>query len=115
MITIKGVDPQMIANNLTPCNPTHPGAVIKEEIEFRGISQKKLATQIGVSYTMLNEILNGKRSVNTQFAMLIEAALGIDAELFIKMQTRYNMLTAKQDKTFAERLNQVRKLCASVL
>lgn len=112
MIIIKGVDPKMIANNLTPCNPTHPGEVIKEEIEYRGISQKKLALQMGVPYTMLNEILNGKRSVNIQFAMLIEAALGIEAELFIRMQTRYSMLTAKQDKTFAERLEQVRKICA---
>jgi plasmid maintenance system antidote protein VapI len=61
---------------------------------------------------MLNEILNGKRSVNVQFAMLIEAALGIDAELWIKMQTRYNMLTAKKDKSFADRLAEIRKVAA---
>ena len=37
MITIKGVSPQMIANNLTPCMATHPGDILKEEIEYRGI------------------------------------------------------------------------------
>jgi addiction module HigA family antidote len=112
MITIPGVAPDMIANNIEPAYPTHPGEVLKEEIEYRGISQKKFAAQIGVQYTMLNEILNGKRSVNVQFAMLIEAALGIDAELWIKMQTRYNMLTAKKDKSFANRLAEIRKVAA---
>lgn len=26
----------MIANNLSPAFPTHPGAILKEEIEYRG-------------------------------------------------------------------------------
>lgn len=43
MITLKGVDPRMIANNITPYEPTHPGEILKEEIEFRGISQRRLA------------------------------------------------------------------------
>ena len=31
-----------------PYTPTHPGEILKEEIEYRGISQKKLAEQIGI-------------------------------------------------------------------
>ena len=72
MIHIPGVKDNMIANNLTPYIPTHPGEVIKDEIEYRGISQRKLATEIGVSYTQLNEILNGKRPLNTEMAILID-------------------------------------------
>jgi len=49
MITLEGVDPHMIANNLEPGEPTHPGEVIKDEIEFRVISRRKLATQMGMS------------------------------------------------------------------
>ena len=56
MITLQGIDPKMIANNLTPSNPIHPGELIKDEIEYRGISQRKLALQMGVSPTLLNEI-----------------------------------------------------------
>lgn len=55
MIKIDGIDPKMIANNLIPFESTHPGEVLKDEIEFRGISQKKLAKEMGVSYTVLNE------------------------------------------------------------
>ncbi|KAA6307608.1 Antitoxin HigA, partial [termite gut metagenome] len=57
MITLKGIDPRMIANNLTPYEPTHPGEILKEEIESRGISQRKLAAQMGVAYSVLNEVL----------------------------------------------------------
>ena len=31
MITVKGIDPQMIANNVEPLEPTHPGELLKEE------------------------------------------------------------------------------------
>lgn len=112
MATIQNTETKMIANNLEPFEPTHPGELLKEEIEFRGISQKKFAEQIGVQYTVLNEISNCKRPVNVQFAMLVEAAWGIDAELLITMQTRYNMITAKKDKTFSQRLADIRKTAA---
>ncbi|MDD4490408.1 MAG: HigA family addiction module antitoxin [Paludibacter sp.] len=112
MITLKGVDPRMIANNLTPYEPTHPGEVLKEEIEYRGLSQRKLAQQMGISYTLLNEILNCKRQVTTEYALLFEAALGIEADLFIRMQARYNIQMAKQNKPFAERLAKIKKAVA---
>ena len=60
MITLKGVDSKMIANNLIPSEPIHPGEILKDEIEYRGISQRKLARQMGISPTLLNEIVNGR-------------------------------------------------------
>lgn len=92
--------------------PTHPGEVLKDEIEFRSISQKKLAKEIGVSYTVLNEILNAKRSLNTEYAMLIGVALDLDAEPLLKMQTSYNLQMAKRDNSFMEKINKVRKIAA---
>ncbi|MBD3591888.1 HigA family addiction module antitoxin [Bacteroides sp. GM023] len=112
MIKIDGIDPKMIANNSIPFEPTHPGEILKDEIEFRGISQKKLAKEMGVSYTVLNEILNAKRPLNTEYAMLIEAVLDLDAEPLLKIQTRYNLQMAKRDNKFMEKLNKVRKIAA---
>jgi addiction module HigA family antidote len=71
-----------------------------------------LATQIGVSPTQLNEVLNGKRTLNTEMAMLISAALDIDAEPLLAMQTRYDMITARRNKTFLTKLNSIRKIAA---
>ena len=61
---------------------------------------------------MLNEILNAKRPVNTEFALLVEAALGVDSDTLVNMQTRYNMQMARADKSLIERFNQIRKLSA---
>ena len=44
----------MIANNLKPYRPTHPGEVLKDELEYRGISQRGLAKKIGISYSAFN-------------------------------------------------------------
>ncbi|MDR3250554.1 MAG: HigA family addiction module antidote protein [Tannerella sp.] len=112
MITIEGIDPRMIANNLTPFEPTHPGEILKEEIEYRGVSQRKLAAQMGVAYSVLNEVLNAKRPVTTEYAMLFEAALGIQAYILIGMQTDYNMQVASRDQSFAKRLAAVRNAVA---
>lgn len=49
MITLPNIDPSMIANNLTPFEPTHPGELIRDELEERHLTQAKLAEQIGVS------------------------------------------------------------------
>lgn len=114
MITLKGVDPRMIANNLTPSESIHPGEMIKDEIEYRGLSQRKLAEQMGISPTLLNDILNGKRSVSTEYALLFEAALGIDAEIWLRQQGRYDMQKAKSNKSFLERLANIRKLAATL-
>jgi addiction module HigA family antidote len=92
--------------------PVHPGELLKEEIEYRGISQGKLALQTGMSYKMLNHILNERRGLTIQTALLFEATLGIDADLLMRMQLKYNSRVAKQDKSFSERLANIRKMVA---
>ena len=92
--------------------PTHPGEVLKDEIEYRGISQRKLAAEIGMSHTALNEILNAKRPVSTSSAYLFEAALGVSAGLLLKMQMRYDMHITQSDKNFMSRLASIRRIAA---
>lgn len=112
MITIPGVDPKMIANNLEPAFPTHPGEILKEEIEYRGISQRKLAERMGIGSSVLNEILNARRPVTEKTAMMFEAALGVEAEPLMRLQMRYNVRIAQKDKSFMQRLDNIRKIAA---
>ena len=111
-IRLKGVRPDMIANNLTPSEPIHPGEMIKDEIEYRGISQKALASEIGIPASVLNEVLNGKRAVTTEYALLFEAALGIEADLWLRLQSDYNKQVAKSDPNFLARLAKIRQVAA---
>lgn len=100
----------MIANNLDPYEPTHPGELIKDELEAIGITQAKLAESIGVKPSLLNEIIKGKRGVNTEMALLIEAALNIPADLLLNLQRAYNLQVAKSDASFMKRLSSVRNI-----
>jgi addiction module HigA family antidote len=95
-----------------PFRPYHPGELIKEELECRHISQRHFAQTFHVSYSMLNEILNGKRPVSTDFALLLEAALDVDADLLVRMQTSYDLQVARQDKTRTNRFRKIRELAA---
>ena len=87
---------------------THPGEVLKDELEARGISQRKFAESIGMGYSVLNEILNGKRPVTTTSALMFEAALDIPADSLLKLQ----MHTAQKDNALKEKLKQIRRVAA---
>lgn len=92
--------------------PTHPDEVLKDEIEYRKISQRKLAEQMGISYKALNDLLNGRRALTTPTAMMFEAALDIPADSLMRLQLKYNMQQASNDRTLIERLNKIRKYAA---
>ena len=95
-------------SNHTCSRPIHPGELLKEEIEYRGISQTRLAKQMGMSYNRLNEI----RPLTPTTAMLFEAALGISSALLINMQTDYTMRLIKEDHSLATRLARIRETAA---
>lgn len=89
MVEIEGVDPQMILINLKPKYVTHPGEIIRDEIEYTQISQK-------------------------EFALLTEAATGIPADLLLRMQTRYDRIKAENKPDFMEKLKKIRKFAAAL-
>lgn len=112
MIEIPGVDPRMIANNLEPYIPTHPGEVVKDDIEYRGMTQRDLAARMGISYDILNGMLNAKRPVTSEYALMFEAALGLPAATLSELQASYDMLTAKRNRTLRAKLDKIRQSVA---
>lgn len=74
---------------ITPCIATHPGTILKEELQERGIKQVAFAKTIGIQPSHLSEIIRGKRSVNNEIAAKLEEALGISAISWLNLQTNY--------------------------
>lgn len=99
-------------HELQPSEPIHPGEILKDELEARGISQRKFAFLIDVSYSVLNEVLNGKRPVTTEYALKIEAATGIPAYIWVNMQAAYNMQAARRDSKLNAILEKIRNAAA---
>ena len=100
------------ANNLQSFRPFHPGELVKEELECRGIKQKDFVKKFGLSYSALNEILNAKRPISTEFALFLEAALDINADLLVRMQTDYDLQMARKNDTLLEKLNRIKNIAA---
>ena len=83
------------ADSMMSSELIHPGEMIKDELQARGLKQKELAQQMGVSYSVFNELLNGKRPVTTEYALLLEAVLGTSAAIWLGLQNDYNMQKAR--------------------
>ena len=98
------INPDMVANDLIPFRPVHPGAILKEELKSRRISQRGFARQMGVPVSQLNEILNGKRPLSAEYALMVEALLDISAVPLLRMQTDYDLQTAKENINLIEKL-----------
>lgn len=99
-------------HEIHPSVPIHPGEILKDELEAREMSQRSFAGIIGVSCSVLNEVVNGKRPITTEYALKIEAALGIPAYIWLNMQTEYNMQTARHDSKLSVVLDRIRKSVA---
>lgn len=92
--------------------PTHPGEVLKEEIEERGITQRQLADSMGLTYSVVNEILNARRPLTAKTALMFEAVLDVPADSLMYLQTKYNMQTARKDSSMLDILKGIRKIAA---
>ena len=101
-----------MGNMIFGFTPTHPGEVLKDEIEYRGISQSRLAKQMGISYNILNDILNERRPITVTTAMMFEAALDVPADSLMNLQLKYNIQKAKKDTKFISRIAEIRKMTA---
>ena len=53
---------------LEPFEPTHPGELLGDELEARGLTQRKFADTLGISYSVLNETIKGKRPITPELA-----------------------------------------------
>jgi plasmid maintenance system antidote protein VapI len=67
---------------------------------------------MGMSYKMLNDILNERRPLTAATAMMFEAALDVPADSLMRLQLKYNMQAASRDKAFLDRLARIREMAA---
>ena len=74
---------------------------------------KDFAKKFGLSYSALNETLNAKRPISTEFALFLEVVLGINTDLLVRMQADYNIQVARKNNSLRENLNNIKKIAAA--
>jgi len=76
---------------------THPGDILKHELEARGLSANQFALALGVPSGRIVEILNRKRGVSADTALRLSRYLGTSAELWMNLQTQYDLSVAQEE------------------
>ena len=84
--------------------PIHPGEILAEELEAKGITQRELAAQMGRPPQAVNEIIRGKKAMTVETALGLERTLGIDASFWMNLETTYRLTLARnREKSALER------------
>jgi addiction module HigA family antidote len=77
-------------------NPTHPGAVLKEDfLAPLGLTQVQLAKALKTSFRTINEILNEKRRISPDMALRLARYFGTSPDVWIGLQADYDLYWAK--------------------
>ncbi len=75
----------------------HPGLVLNEiYMKGMGLNQSRLAELCDCSPRKINEIVNGKRSISPDFALILEKVLGTTAEMWVRIQAEYDLYIARK-------------------
>jgi addiction module HigA family antidote len=78
--------------------PVHAGEVLLEEfLKPMGISQNRLALNVGVPARRINEIVLGKRGITADTALRLAKFFGTSAEFWLGLQAQYDLdITAEE-------------------
>ena len=89
--------------------PTHPGEILLEEfLKPMGISQYRLAKDIGVPAMRINKIVRGARGISADTALRLARYFGMSVEFWTGIQTHYDTEMAKT--ALADRLEKEVKI-----
>ena len=84
--------------------PIHPGEVLLEDFMTPlGLSQYRVAKDIGVSALRISQIVRGKRSITADTAMRLARYFGTSAAVWLRLQARYDLEVA--EALMAKRIN----------
>jgi addiction module HigA family antidote len=78
-------------NSMPMKNPSHPGSLIKADIDELGLSVMDAAKALGISRQQLHAVVAGRASVTPEMAIRLEKALGSTGDTWLRMQMNYDL------------------------
>ncbi|RLC20701.1 MAG: addiction module antidote protein, HigA family [Deltaproteobacteria bacterium] len=83
-------------NAYQPDYAIHPGEILEEILEARGIKKTVLADRCGIALKTVSQIINGKASISPGIAIRLERAVGISASLWSNLNSDYELFVARE-------------------
>lgn len=94
--------------------PTRAGEILLEEfLKPLGLSQSGFARHIKWPQSKVNEIIQGKRGITPETAMIFADALGTTAQFWLNAQMAMDLWKASQHHRKVSRLPQLKKVIAA--
>ncbi len=85
-------------------SPIHAGEVLLEDfMKPLGLTQYRLAQDIGVTPIRISQIVNGQRSITVDTAMRLARYFGTSAAVWLRLQVRYDLEVAERE--LSEQIN----------
>jgi addiction module HigA family antidote len=78
-------------------NPIHPGKFLADEMEALGMSAPQVAATLHVPANRIYQILKGQRALTADTALRLGQWLGTSAELWMNLQTLYELRLAEKE------------------
>ena len=79
-------------------SPIHPGEILLEDfMKPLGLTQYRLAHDIGVTPIRISQIVNGDRSITVDTAMRLARYFGMSAAVWLRLQVRYDLEVAERE------------------
>ena len=76
----------------------HPGDILLHQfLEPLELSQNRLARDIDVPSTRINDVVNGKRPITVDTAMRLSHYFGNSPQFWLNLQQRYDVTLAERD------------------
>lgn len=69
----------------------HPGDLLKDELDERGVSLNGLARALRVPMNRISAIVSGKRSITADTALRLARYFGTSAQMWMNSQTAYDL------------------------
>lgn len=76
--------------------PAHPGEILKDEMASRGLNMNQFAKELHVPAGRISQIISGKRAITPDTAIRLGCYLGTSAEVWMNLQTQYDLAIARQ-------------------
>ena len=79
-------------------SPIHPGEILLEDfMKPLGLSQYRLAQDIGVAPIRISQILKGQRAITVDTAMRLGRYFGTSAAVWLRLQVRYDLEVGEKE------------------
>jgi antitoxin HigA-1 len=83
-------------NHMSPLS--HPGRLLKRELDARGLSANHMALDLGVPSGRVTDILNARRAITADTAVRLGRYFGNGAQFWLDLQSQYEIAVVERER-----------------